>query len=246
MRIDNSIPIEVGSKLRDDFIYSLKDDVGDNISLENPYYGELTGLYWIWKNYKFNEDDLVGFCNYNKTLKINKDNIKSLVDNKCEWITFEPIKIVAHSKINEIRQLEIILENNYPEYYKTWKELYNHDGSSKYDNCRYANTFLTTYEELDKYCSFLFPILKELRTYVGNLDHVRPNDKRYCAYIAERLLSVYLLANNKKAKSTEMIYKQWHLNIVNRLNRKFRFNKNSFLYKKLKSKFGYKSSYKNK
>lgn len=43
------VPLEVGAQGRSSFIYELKDNTGDHISNENPYYGELTGLYWVWK-----------------------------------------------------------------------------------------------------------------------------------------------------------------------------------------------------
>lgn len=45
----NCIPIEMGAANRSNFIYPTKDNNGDNISKKNPYFGELTALYWIWK-----------------------------------------------------------------------------------------------------------------------------------------------------------------------------------------------------
>ncbi len=41
----------------------LQDNVGDNISQKNRYFGELTGLYWVWKN---TTDPLVGWCHYRR------------------------------------------------------------------------------------------------------------------------------------------------------------------------------------
>jgi len=45
----------------------LSDKAGDNISTKNPFYGEYTFHYWIWKNYleKINTK-WVGFCQYRK------------------------------------------------------------------------------------------------------------------------------------------------------------------------------------
>ena len=37
------------------------DDTGDNISHLNHWFGQLTGLYWVWKN---TDDDIIGTNTY--------------------------------------------------------------------------------------------------------------------------------------------------------------------------------------
>ena len=43
------IPLQVGAG--EDINGYLRDNTGNNISGLNPYFCELTGLYWLWKNY---------------------------------------------------------------------------------------------------------------------------------------------------------------------------------------------------
>ena len=57
------VPLQVGRAAHEDLGY-LGDDTGDSISDLNCYYGELTGIYWVWKNYEGREN--IGICHYRR------------------------------------------------------------------------------------------------------------------------------------------------------------------------------------
>ena len=57
------LPLHVGRALTDQDLGWQGDNTGDNISLKNPYYCELTGLYWAWKNLKA---DAIGLVHYRR------------------------------------------------------------------------------------------------------------------------------------------------------------------------------------
>ncbi len=44
----------------------LRDDTGDNISVKNPNYCELTGIYWIWKNVDNDPTEIIGISHYRR------------------------------------------------------------------------------------------------------------------------------------------------------------------------------------
>lgn len=122
----NCIPIEVGAANRSNFIYPTKDNKGDNISKENPYFGELTGLYWIWKNYKFSDDYIVGFCHYNKYLNISDEKIKDYLSrNRDSWICLSTVKMPNHTYPEDIKVLMSVLEKEDSKYIDAWNQLYN-------------------------------------------------------------------------------------------------------------------------
>ena len=58
------------------------DKNGENISHKNPYYGEYSFHFWLWKNELqfFKEKEWIGFCQYRK--------FWSLVEHKNEDINF--------------------------------------------------------------------------------------------------------------------------------------------------------------
>ena len=56
-------PIMAGNARHEEKSAITGDDTGENISHKNPFYSELTGLYWVWKNTK---QDVTGSCHYRR------------------------------------------------------------------------------------------------------------------------------------------------------------------------------------
>ena len=64
----------------------LKDDTGEHISELNPYFCELTAMYWAWKNLKA---DYYGLFHYRRVLDFDPSNF---------WNNFK-FKIIPNSMI---------------------------------------------------------------------------------------------------------------------------------------------------
>ena len=79
LKTDILTPIHVGRAIASEEARSrlsdiIGDDTGDNISIKNASYCELTAQYWAWKNTK---SDYVGFFHYRRHLIFSEDNHKS-------------------------------------------------------------------------------------------------------------------------------------------------------------------------
>ncbi|HLP69630.1 MAG TPA: DUF4422 domain-containing protein [Rhizobium sp.] len=61
--LDYCVPIQTGAISKSHWDHYLHDDSGDNISAKNRYFGEHTGLYWVWKN---TTGEHVGWCHYRR------------------------------------------------------------------------------------------------------------------------------------------------------------------------------------
>ncbi len=49
------------------------DNAGDNISTKNPYFSELTGIYWVWKNTRH---EVTGTCHYRRFFTLQPEPFK--------------------------------------------------------------------------------------------------------------------------------------------------------------------------
>ena len=92
----NYIPVGLGDKnFSKDW---LTDKQGNNISKKNPFYGEYTFHYWLWKNHldKIN-NEWIGFCQYRKFWINNK-----ILDKNIDFSLFEKsiVKFIPDEYLN--------------------------------------------------------------------------------------------------------------------------------------------------
>ena len=76
---DMYLPIHVGKSLSKLDLDIQGDNVGDNISMLNPIYCEMTAAYWGWKNL---HADYVGLCHYRRYFTFEPMPMKSLIREK--------------------------------------------------------------------------------------------------------------------------------------------------------------------
>ena len=171
---DIYIPLQVGAALHNSLGYH-SDNTGDNISERNPYYSELTGLYWLYKN--DSDCDITGLCHYRRYF-INERN-EVLLKEDIERILNEYDIIVSEP-------LELESQSLY-----TFDEVMN--GSKMY----FANMLIASKEKVNAYSKWLFDILFDVEKQLDMTGYDEYNQRVY-GFIAERLLRVWIVYNNYK------------------------------------------------
>jgi hypothetical protein len=175
----------------------LFDDTGDNVSHLNPYIGDLTGLYWIWKN---TSNEFVGT---NQWRRFYDDTTvqNTVFDEKALYVsspyTFTDQNIYeqfvwAHGELGLSivkeagRMRKIDLDPVYIDKLKTIHFISP------------ANMFFAYRPLFDKLCTVLFEIIFEL--YEGTkyaLPFMQESrDKRMLAFLAERILNIIYIEKN--------------------------------------------------
>jgi len=196
-------PIHVGrtgSAYKNELKNLIGDDTGDNISKKNPYYSEMTGLYWVWKNYS--DSEYVGFCHYRRffSKKITDENVETYF-KKSDVLMVDP-SLKIHNRLNFLKNyvcgedvfiVAKVLKKLYPDYFKTF--------------CKYSNDFLDypfnmfvcRKDVFDKYAEWIFSVLFECEKYIKYSPYSR--GRRVFAYLAEYLTPVFFLHNNFRIKT---------------------------------------------
>lgn len=209
------MPLQVGAEGKIDangkpldFGYA-KDNTGDNISILNPSFCELTGLYWAWKNLTA---DYIGLVHYRRHFSlINKSGfqnvlsydqlnpylgkIKIFVPKKRKYYIESLYSHYAHTHyaihLDETRK--IILEK-YPDYIKSYDKVLKQTYGYMF------NMMIMDRSLLNDYCSWLFGILFDLQKKM-NQQELSSFQGRFYGRVSEIIFNVWI---DKKLQSGEI------------------------------------------
>lgn len=195
------VPLQVGREGKEDLGY-LSDNTGDNISHKNQYYSELTGMYWVWKNYS--DSDYVGICHYRRFLVndagrlFTEREIEDILSHydliTTKTLTMRYPYYDGFSKNHNLRDLQVamdIVNEKYPEYGKVLEKMV-HQRQTWFGNIMICSKAL-----YDEYCSWLFPIFFEMENRICVEDYDEYH-KRVYGFISEFLLYVWATVKHLK------------------------------------------------
>lgn len=218
---DNNLylPVFVGADGKEDISGYKRDDTGSNISIKNPNFCELTGLYWAWKNV---DADYIGLVHYRRHFKGKKckskeikNRVESVLGNKQLEELLNEVDVVLPKKRNYIvenlydhyghttyieplDEAGKIIDERYPEYKKEFENL------KKRRSAHMFNMLIMKKELLDEYCKWLFDILFELEERTDSTKYNKFH-ARYIGRVSELLLDVWVNTNNVKYKEVKVL-----------------------------------------
>lgn len=212
------MPLFVGKALKPDLkVECTCDNTGDNISAKNPYYCELTGLYWMWKN---TDSDYLGLVHYRRHFRTEKFSLKKdpfekvltereayqllkkndiILPRKRYYLIETLASHYAHTHYaHHLDLIREILVKNQPGYVETFDKVMNYRSAHMY------NMFIMKREKLNAYCEWLFPLLFELEDSVC-FEEYDPYQARLVGRIAELLLDVWIEKNQYRYHEVPVI-----------------------------------------
>ena len=212
------LPLHVGAEGKEEIGYR-KDNEGKNISGKNPYFCELTGIYWAWKNL---DADYIGLVHYRRYFtmakKVPKEESKKfdivLSENEASKI-LEKVDVILPKKrkyyienlyshykhtmyVEPLDETEKIIKEKYPEYINEFEKLHKRTSAHMF------NMFVMRKDLLDSYCGWMFPIL-DVVDHELDYSQMSPFEARAVGRLSERLLEVWLIHNRMSFVETPVL-----------------------------------------
>ncbi len=198
------LPVFAGAHGRADIGFQ-RDDEGENISALNSRYGELTCLYWAWKNTEYDNLGLVHYRRYFSLhpRKAKKDFFAAVLTSEEAQALTERYGIILpkkrHYYIETIRShythtfhgehlgaAEDAVREICPEYLPDFRDLMERRSAYMY------NMMIMRSNIADAYCEWLFGLLPHIAERIDDSGY-SDFHRRWTGRTAERLLNVWLI-----------------------------------------------------
>ena len=206
------LPLHVGAEGKKDQngqpldIGFVRDNTGDNISLKNPGYCELTGLYWAWKNL---DADYIGLAHYRRHFSLHRT--RDPFDGVLKYSELVPLlrrkRVIVPKKrryyieslynhykhthyISQLDETRRIIEEKYPDYLPSFDRVVRRTWGHMF------NMMIMERGLVDEYCRWLFAILFELEKRVKagmvEMPPLSSFQARFYGRISEIIFNVWL------------------------------------------------------
>lgn len=243
-KMEGYLQLHVGAQGKNDIGYKA-DNTGDNISIKNPNYCELTGLYWVWKNDQSSET--VGISHYRRYFTkalisrkekhyINQNDIEKNLEKydvivpKKEYYRETAFKQYCNNSgfEKDLNIVKKIIEKDYKEYIEAFDNVMNQNKMYQF------NMLICSKEKYNEFCKWLFDILFQLEKQVDLSKGYNDYQKRIYGFLGERLLNIWINKNKLKIKEMRVINteQKW----AERLKISLRRVKNIMIYEFSKGK----------
>lgn len=189
-------PVQAGRACTDVQIAEVTDCEGEQISLKNPNYCELTVTYWAWRNCR---NKYKGICHYRRMLLLDETQLNQCLQNDVDVILPLPFVCYPTAKgqygryIGQKDQdaLRRALSETAPEYLAAWEWL---DEQPLFYN---YNMLIAKEHIFDQYSRWLFKVLEQAEKYC---DPEQKRADRYAGYLGELLTSLYVMKHRDEWK----------------------------------------------
>ena len=195
------LPLHVGRALGQDLGYQ-SDNTGPNISAKNDRYGELTGVYWVWKNDL--DSDIIGICHYRRFFVDQQRHLLRQSDYErllnCYEVIVSPGMTAdkpylqyygeAHNA-EDLYSVGRAIKKLYPEDYPLFEQVLN---QPKY---YYGNLMAARRELFMDYAGWLFALLQEAEKEIDVSSYDLYN-RRVFGFLSEQLLLLWITKNQLK------------------------------------------------
>lgn len=208
------VPIQAGAAWRPNLGLT-PDNTGDNISVKYPGYGELTALYWVWKH---RDDDYLGLvqhhCHFTlRRFHAERKNVLTLDQARLllggtqvilprrhrNWIETNATQYARVHDTRDMERARDVLSQRCPEYLAAF------DRSMRRTSGHRFNMFIMSRDVLDRYCAWLFDVLGALEQCTPE-ERFSESDPHVFAYVAERMLDVWLETNHIKFREIPCVF----------------------------------------
>lgn len=200
---DIYLPVYAGAELKKDKPVPegfVPDNTGENISELNPYFCELTGLFWAWKNL---DADYIGLAHYRRHFSFAKKGefdslltgeelkpylgkIKVFTPNRRRYYIETLYSHYSHTFDSvHLDKAEEIIGEKYPGYAESFRRAVSRRSGYMF------NMMIMNRELMNEYCGWLFDILNELRNRIDESD-MNAFQLRYPGRVSEILFNVWL------------------------------------------------------